>query len=423
MLNKKIGLYHITDDIIGSGSYSQVFKCYHTQTNKEYALKTIYLTEIPKMVKRIKEEIEVMKTLSHPNIVQLIDVYYMPSPENAKCLYMILEYCCNGDLYKFLDGKPLKESYAKYYIGQLKDGLRYLYNNKIIHRDLKPQNLVLNDKYELKITDFGFAKSFKENGYGMSETICGTPLYMAPEIMEYKNYSIKSDLWSVGVIMFEILVGKTPYNAKNHMDLLKNIHTKSIIFPNTIIITDDCRNLIIGLLRRNPSERIDWSEFFENKWFRSKCNHIPVKDSYNSFIDNDVFESNIIDPYNDSSTIINGDNKIKIIDEYDETIKSNYYSCYNENEKSSLQFNMDDIENKTPPLDEKGINIFKNKIDIFNPSISQLPNKNSGYVLVETPKEYNIISDILKNEHRQLTSSVINYMKGTYNFMKSICKN
>lgn len=423
MVLKNVGPYHISDETpIGHGSFSTVYKCYHEFNRQEFALKTISLVDIPKMTDRMKEEIEVMKRLQHPNIIGLIDAFYMPSPENAKYIHLILEYCSNGDLHDFLGGKPLREPFAKFYIRQLANGLRYLYDNKIIHRDLKPQNLVLNHAFELKITDFGFAKSFK-TGYGMSETICGTPLYMAPEIMEYKKYSIKSDLWSVGVIIYEILVGKTPYEARNHMELLEKIHTTSVVFPRALEVSLLCKELIRGLLQKNPADRIDWNEFFNHRWFDTECS---------------ILCSDIADPYNDGKTRSrtcsrqNSKQNLTIIDDYsgsgglDSTIEntheledSDYYSCSEE-----LQFEMDTIGNKTPPLlCPQELDVLKNKTEIFNDSVSKSPNTQwSGYVIVETPKEYNIISDILKNEQRQLSKSVVNYMKGTYNFMKSICK-
>ena len=126
---------------------------------------------------------------------------------------MILEYQENGDLSKFLNKKPLKEMYAKKYLKQLADGLKYLLDNNILHRDLKPQNILLTDDYILKITDFGLARYYQQDN--MITTICGSPLYMAPELLKNDKYNIKSDIWSLGVIIYQMVMKNHPFKADN----------------------------------------------------------------------------------------------------------------------------------------------------------------------------------------------------------------
>ena len=133
---------------------------------------------------------------------------------------------------------------------QLRDGLEYLISCKIIHRDLKPQNLLIDDNYILKITDFGLARYF--NNDNMISTICGSPMYMAPEILKKKRYTIKSDLWSVGIILYQILYGHPPFKASNIVTLVKNINEQSINYNSYYKISVDCINLV-DKLKVSPS--------------------------------------------------------------------------------------------------------------------------------------------------------------------------
>ena len=191
-----IGNYIVDRKRIGRGSFSKIYKGIHKDTKQVIAVKKIEIDNIKKLNSNIEREINVMKELSHPNIVKLYDVIYDYDNNN---IYLIIEYCSKGDFNKFLNKRPLKEKYAKKYIKQLTDGLKYLLQNNIMHRDLKPHNILLTEKNELKLSDFGFARYFEKNT--LVETLCGSPMYMAPEIMKYREYTNKSDLWSVGVIM------------------------------------------------------------------------------------------------------------------------------------------------------------------------------------------------------------------------------
>ncbi|KAH9736187.1 serine/threonine-protein kinase ATG1c [Citrus sinensis] len=146
-------------------------------------------------------------------------------------------------------------------------GLQVLRDNNLIHRDLKPQNLLLctdDDNAALKIADFGFARSLQPRG--LAETLCGSPLYMAPEIMQLQKYDAKADLWSVGAILFQLVTGKTPFTGSNQIQLLQNIvkATELHFPPDAKILSADCKDLCQKLLRRNPVERLTFEEFFNH---------------------------------------------------------------------------------------------------------------------------------------------------------------
>ncbi|XP_043701702.1 serine/threonine-protein kinase ATG1c-like isoform X2 [Telopea speciosissima] len=150
---------------------------------------------------------------------------------------------------------------------QLAAGLQVLRENNLIHRDLKPQNLLLftNDNHSvLKIADFGFARSLQPRG--LAETLCGSPLYMAPEIMQLQKYDAKADLWSVGAILFQLVTGKTPFTGNSQIQLLQNIvkSTELHFPPDNKDLSTDCIDLCRKLLRRNPVERLTFEEFFNH---------------------------------------------------------------------------------------------------------------------------------------------------------------
>ena len=258
----QIGNYNVTNKRIGRGAFSTIYKGNDKYTNKIYAIKEINYDTNKKMMENIKNEFEIMKKLDHPNIIKLHEIYYDKSNKN---IYLVLDYYQKGDLSKFLNGKSLKEPYARKYMKQLAEGLEYLKDHNIMHRDLKPQNILVSDDYILKITDFGFARYIDSNM--IIQTLCGSPMYMAPEIMKYKKYNDKSDLWSVGVIMYEILAGKVPFKAKNFIDLIKCVNKKKITFPINIEISDSCRELLFGLIEKKPEDRIEWDDFFNSAWF------------------------------------------------------------------------------------------------------------------------------------------------------------
>jgi len=488
---------------IGRGSFSRVFL--GKIQSEVIAIKVISLSEIGNLQHRLKYEIEVMKTLQHENVVNMREVIYQDDQ-----VFLILDYCQNGDLHKFLNGRPLKEKYARFYLNQMADGLKYLYDRQIIHRDLKPQNLLLNDEYVLKITDFGFAKYFDKGG--MSETICGTPLYMAPEIMKFKKYSIKSDLWSVGVILYEMVVGRTPYKARNHMELLHKINTQPVIVPFTLEISEGGKNLINKLLQKNPKDRINWNQFFNHPWLLDEI-RVSI------FSGGSLMESQLVrnkeiqqfqretraglscsteDIFRPTKMIPLSEAKLKkpllkIIDDYSDAppittdVKppvhshdDEFYSCDNSdsdsdsdeddhdiyhfsknssNSGSSISFSDGDedvifpnktqdtsLEQKPPEIlpkstpisislkdDDLGIRYSQGRIltrshltndkrDLFLPIVDMTPRKENGFVVVNTPKEYDIITDILANENRNLSESLLDYMGDTYNYLRSFIK-
>eukprot|EP01105_Mastigella_eilhardi_P001941 TRINITY_DN12385_c1_g1_i5.p1 TRINITY_DN12385_c1_g1~~TRINITY_DN12385_c1_g1_i5.p1 ORF type:complete len:448 (+),score=105.94 TRINITY_DN12385_c1_g1_i5:437-1780(+) len=156
---------------------------------------------------------------------------------------------------------------------QLAAGLETLYKKNIIHRDLKPQNLLLHKDRRgvmtLKLADFGFAR-FVDNQQELLATICGSPLYMAPEVLHNEKYSRKSDLWSVGVILFEMLTGCQPFGGKSQVELYNNQRSTQFVVPPDVKVSDSLHDLLGRLLEFDSENRITWEDFFRHQWLQRR---------------------------------------------------------------------------------------------------------------------------------------------------------
>ena len=259
-----INEYVVNRKRIGKGSFSTIYKGYNKHSKKVFAIKEMSIDKKHNK-SNIKRELNVLKKMDNQYIVKLYDVIIDTNYNN---IYFVLDYFPNGDLAKFLNHKPLKEKYTRKYMKQLSEGLKYLLNYNILHRDLKPQNILLTEEYNIKITDFGFAKQLQNNV--MLTTLCGSPMYMAPEIINKKDYDIKSDLWSVGIIMYEMLYGKVPFKAGNFLELIKNINNTVIMYEHPKIIPSyEALDLLKKLLVKEPNERANWNDFFNHSWFNN----------------------------------------------------------------------------------------------------------------------------------------------------------
>ncbi|KAI8560595.1 hypothetical protein RHMOL_Rhmol04G0270300 [Rhododendron molle] len=264
MASRFIGDYEVREQI-GAGSFSVVWHGWHKVDGTEVAIKEIVTERLSKKLQEsLMYEIVILKQIDHPNIIRLHDII-----KETGRLHLILEYCRGGDLSMYIQQRQgrVPEAKTKHFMQQLAVGLQILRKNNLIHRDLKPQNLLLSsndDNAVLKIADFGFARSLEPRV--LAETLCGSPLYMAPEIMQLQKYDAKADLWSVGAILFQLATGKTPFTGNNQMQLLRNIMKSTELHfpPHRKNLSSDCIDLCQKLLRANPVERLTFEEFFNH---------------------------------------------------------------------------------------------------------------------------------------------------------------
>ena len=257
----------VLTEVIGHGSFAKVWKAHHKETDKVAAVKEINTERLnKKLLESLASEIAVLQRVNHPHIVNLYET--IKRPEKSR-IYLVLEYCEGGDLSRFVkkNGR-LQEQRVLYFMRQLCSGLKHLRSLNLMHRDLKPQNLLLSKPQGeggdmvLKIADFGFARDLSI--HGLADTLCGSPLYMAPEILQYKQYDVKADLWSVGAILFELVSGVPPYTGSNHIQLLKSIEQREASLPADLDLSVACAHLVRCLLKKNPIQRLSFEGLFSH---------------------------------------------------------------------------------------------------------------------------------------------------------------
>ena len=403
-----IGEYIVNTKRIAKGSFSSIYLGYHNTTKQKVAVKCMEIDSIKKVAQRIRKEIQICKTLSHPNIVSTLDVVYDKSGGN---IYLILEYCSGGDLSQFLKGRAMKEKYVRKFMYQISKGLKYLSDNQILHRDLKPQNILLDEKGDLKIADFGFARYI--DGDTMVETLCGTPLYMAPEIIKKQKYNEKSDLWSVGVIMYQMLFGIRPYNAKNIMDLLNQIENKDLFIPKNKI-THYCEDLLRKLLVKDYNQRITWKEFFIHPWIEmeGKFNNYECSKSLPDNL-NSIESLNDLLPIQEkqkdeknfkNSSDFNTSDSINLSNSSDKDYPDLESSNYSEQSENELNINKSinipkNINNTNNINNKNNINNIDNTNNISKGNeIKSLEYKRSQPIPIKNNKNFNL-SNNLKEDY------------------------
>ncbi|KAG8812580.1 Serine/threonine-protein kinase [Serendipita sp. 401] len=306
---------YVIKNEIGKGSFATVYRGFHRDSRAAVAIKTVSRSILtPKLIDNLESEINILKQLKHPHITELIEIV-----KSERFIFLIMEDCTGGDLSGYIKRRGRVESLryipepgaapiyyphprtggldivaVRSFLRQMGRALKFLRQRNLIHRDIKPQNLLLKPATPadhekghplgipiLKIADFGFARHLPNTM--LAETLCGSPLYMAPEILRYEKYGSQADLWSVGAVLYEISVGKPPFRAQNHIELLKRIEQarSTVKFPDeeegsTLTpVPPDIKKLIRALLKRHPVERVTFEEFFVSKAMANSKFHAP----------------------------------------------------------------------------------------------------------------------------------------------------
>ncbi|KAF2740468.1 kinase-like protein [Polyplosphaeria fusca] len=321
---------------IGKGSFAEVYRGIHIEKRASVAIKSVNMIKLNKKLKdNLLSEITILRNLHHPHIVALIDCH-----ESTSRMHIIMEFCELGDLSSFIKKRAdlvnhpqtqrmiekypnpaiggLNEVIVRHFAKQMSSALQFLRSKNYVHRDLKPQNLLLNPSsmyYSqsgtlermplaadanslipatgvetlpmLKIADFGFARVLPTTS--LAETLCGSPLYMAPEILRYEKYDAKADLWSVGTVLYEMMSARPPFRANNHVELLRKIEDRKdhIKFPEGIASSRAMKTLIRALLKRKPTERMSYEQFFSDPVI---CDEIP------DLVDEDLPQTPVPEP-------------------------------------------------------------------------------------------------------------------------------
>lgn len=266
--NKKVlfGKYE-TGKLLGRGTFAKVYHGRHLMTNECVAIKVIKKDEVIKserMMEQIKREISVMRLVRHPNIVELKEVMATKSK-----IFVVMEYVRGGELFTKVARGRLKEGAARKYFQQLISAVDFCHSRGVFHRDIKPENLLLDENEDLMISDFGLSalhEQYPSNG-GLLHTQCGTPAYIAPEVLTNKGYDgAKADIWSCGVVLYVLLAGFLPFQDVNLLAMYRKIYRAEYEFPSWF--STESKRLVSKLLVSDPGKRISIPGIMRVSWFR-----------------------------------------------------------------------------------------------------------------------------------------------------------
>ena len=256
---------YLKGTFLGRGGFAKCYIFQNLNTNKITAAKIIAKSSLGKSREKQKliNEIKIHKALHHNNIVHF--EHYFEDNDNV---FLLLELCSNKSLNELLKRrKVLTELEVQVYVLQIIKALKYLHSHRIIHRDLKLSNLFLSENMELKVGDFGLATKLDFEGE-KKRTVCGTPNYIAPEILDGKfGYSFEVDIWSLGVIIYTLIIGKPPFETDNVKETYKKIKLNKYSFPINSVISDYAKNLITDILVTDPSKRPTLDDILESDFF------------------------------------------------------------------------------------------------------------------------------------------------------------
>ena len=260
--------------ILGEGTFGRVELCYHRRTGTSWALKTQQKAQIAeaKQQKACMLEKKVMASLRHPFVLLLEATY-----QDANLLFMLLECVPGGELFQLLAEQPtgcVSTDAARFYGGCVIDAFSYMHEQKVVYRDLKPENLLLDRAGYIKVIDFGFGKFLDKAPYRTS-TFCGTPEYFAPEIMMGKGYDFSVDVWGVGILIYEMIFGYTPFadhDSGNPHKTMQYIAKNKVEFPTDGNPDRGAKKLILSLLTKNSVQRLGCgsggtAEIKKHDWF------------------------------------------------------------------------------------------------------------------------------------------------------------
>merc|ERR1719486_1747887 len=237
--------------VVGKGSYGKVMLVKHKSEPHVFAMKMLRKENVIKrnQVEHTKTERNVLEAVSHPFIVTLHYAFQTP-----KKLYFVLEYCVGGELFFHLSrAGRFSEGRTRFYASEILLAIEYLHRLNIIYRDLKPENILLDGDGHVKLTDFGLSKEGVKDNVS-ANTMCGTPEYLAPEILNKVGHGKAVDWYSLGALIYEIITGLPPFYTRDREKLFERIRRGELSYPS--YVTPVAKSLIMKMLLRNPDQRL-----------------------------------------------------------------------------------------------------------------------------------------------------------------------
>ena len=384
----KITDFTITKEL-GAGSFGHVYLVTHKKTKVNYAIKAIDKRNKTNIEEKpyFRREVEVMYKIHHPNVVKLFGHF----EDNNYC-YFIMEYISKGNMFGLIPQDKKKRISSQVVASLMKDIISAVYflhnmNPPIIHRDIKPENVLLTEKLTAKLTDFGWSNYIQEDE--KRTTVCGTPIYLAPEIIKEKGHDEKVDIWCIGVLLFELSTGTVPFPGNDIETLESNILKLKIQWPKDINI--DAKNLISKILKLDPNARISLPEMlnhhFITKYFPNAYENLIKPDEsikYKPFIISK-------DDPNNWDPIIHENNIDKNIDNKEIKEKVQEKVPIDNNKQKKRDFSLENFKNLKEKYEmlEKEYNILKN-------------NDNENKIKIGNEQYVENLKDILKEKEEKV---------------------
>ncbi|KAL7596205.1 hypothetical protein Lser_V15G31096 [Lactuca serriola] len=262
--------YHVIE-LVGEGSFGKVYKGRRKYTGQTVAMKFILKHgKSEKDIQNLRQEIEILRKLKHENIIQMLDSFETPQE------FCVVTEFAQGELFEILeDDKCLPEEEVQKIAKQLVRALHYLHSNRIIHRDMKPQNILICAGGVVKLCDFGFARAMSTNTVVL-RSIKGTPLYMAPELVREQPYNHTADLWSLGVILYELFVGQPPFYTNSVYALIRHIIKDPVKYPDNM--SSNFKNFLKGLLNKDPHYRLTWPRLLDHPFVAETFEDVEARE-------------------------------------------------------------------------------------------------------------------------------------------------
>ena len=356
---------------LGNGSFGRVFLARHNKTRVLYAIKAIDKKNKTNIEEKpyFRRELEVMYKIHHPNVVKLFGHF----EDNNYC-YFIMEYINKGNVYNLLTLDKKRQLSTKFVASIMKDVISATYflhymNPPIIHRDIKPENVLLNEGIVAKLTDFGWSNYIQEDKE--RKTVCGTPIYLAPEIIKEQGHDERVDIWCIGVLLFELITGNVPFKGNDIETLKSNILHLRIAWPKEM--NPDAKDLISKILKLDPSQRISLEDMLEHPFFLKyfpdapSCLILPDPNiTYKTFVvskddpktwdpvlKNTYFERPVNPEPNDNTSGKSKkepQDKYAILQEKYESLKNDYYAFKSGNQSIN---EMEELKRKIKEKNEK----------------------------------------------------------------------
>ena len=389
---------------IGNGAFGKVWKVIHINTKKEYCIKTINKRDIieQKLIKQLNKEISIMYEINHPHSIKLINHF-----EDEKKIYMIMEYASNGNLFSYMKKNKLNNETIIQFLRETISIIKYLHSLNIIHRDIKPENLLLDNNFRIKLCDYGWATHYNNNEH--INTFCGTPEYVAPEIIKKEFYDEKIDIWSIGVLLFEMICNYSPFSDKNNNERFKNIIKGKINWPKNINFK--AKKLIEKILKINPNERLSLNDIL-NDDFVIEYKEIKPELKVMEISKKEIILSHMMN----NKKIDNFNNEIDNISDSDDNDSTNEISIerddYYKNECKNLKLQIMKIDSERLSFKKKYLEIenIKNENENLKKDFDKLKNEN---MILENKlnerKELFYENEKLKKENLDLKLKISNY--------------